>query len=63
LSSFGLNPIVLAEQSERGMTIIEKFEYHAPLCSFAFALLTPDDQVAVPGMSETRWRARQNVIF
>ena len=63
LSSFGLNPIVLAEQGERGMTIIEKFEYHAPLCSFAFALLTPDDQMARAEGADPRWRARQNVIF
>jgi predicted nucleotide-binding protein len=54
---------VLSEQSERGMTVIEKFEHHAPLCSFAFALLTPDDQMAGVGGADSRWRARQNVIF
>lgn len=55
LSSLGLNPIVLSEQSERGMTVIEKFEYHAPLCSFAFALLTPDDQMAGVGKDDLGW--------
>ena len=63
LSSLGLIPIVLAEQSERGMTVIEKFEYHAPLCSFAFALLTPDDKIGGLTNTDSRWRARQNVIF
>src|SRR5262249_14694681 len=62
LSSFELNPIVLGEENDRGMTIIEKFEYYAPLCSFAFALMTPDDKVIV-GAEVYRWRARQNVIF
>ena len=31
VSSFGLRPVILDEESERGMTVIEKFEYHAPL--------------------------------
>jgi hypothetical protein len=31
LTGLGLKPIVLAEQSEGGMTAIEKFECHAPL--------------------------------
>jgi predicted nucleotide-binding protein len=63
LTSLGLKPIVLAQQSERGMTVIEKFEYHAPLCSFAFALLTPDDLMTGVGGGDPLWRARQNVIF
>ena len=63
LSSFGLHPVVLVEESERGMTIIEKFEYHAPLCSFAFALLTPDDKAVESVGGDSHWRARQNVVF
>ncbi len=63
ISSFGLHPVVLTEESERGMTVIEKFEYHAPLCSFAFALLTPDDKAVESADGNSRWRARQNVIF
>lgn len=62
VSSFGLNPIVLNEETEQGMTVIEKFEYHAPLCSFAFALMTPDDVVSGPEGNRLL-RARQNVIF
>jgi predicted nucleotide-binding protein len=63
VSSFGLHPVILDEESERGMTIIEKFEYHGTLCSFAIALLTPDDKITASGDDESRWRARQNVIF
>src|SRR5262249_9224932 len=63
LDSFGLNPVILSEQNEGGKTIIENFEYYARLCSFAFALMTPDDQVAGQPGSSPRWRARENVIF
>jgi predicted nucleotide-binding protein len=63
LAGFDLNPIVLGEENDRGMTIIEKFEFYAPLCSFAFALLTPDDKMAGVEEADPRWRARQNVIF
>src|SRR6266849_4036305 len=44
LASLGLNPIVLMDQDDHGMTIIEKFEYYARTCSFAFILMTPDDR-------------------
>jgi len=63
ISSFGLHPVILNEESERGMTVIEKFEYHAPLCSFAIALLTPDDKIEAADGHASSWRARQNVIF
>jgi hypothetical protein len=64
LSGLGLDPVILHEQDDLSMTIIEKFEYYARKCSFAFVLLTPDDEVA-PGTapSEAKWRARQNVIL
>ena len=61
LRSLGLNPIVLLEQGDGGMTIIEKFEYYAQSCSFAFALMTPDDVIAGEDASKTIWRARPNV--
>jgi len=63
LSSFGLNPIVLAEMNDGGMTVIEKFEYYARLCSFAVALMTPDDQILGSKDPESQWRARPNVIL
>ena len=64
LTGFGLRPIVLAEQNDMGLTIVEKFEYYAATCSFAFVVMTPDDRVA--GDADTtaeRLRARQNVIL
>ncbi len=51
----GLNPIVLNEQADKGLTIIEKLEVHATETAFAVVILTPDD---VDGT-----RARQNVVF
>jgi predicted nucleotide-binding protein len=63
LSGLGLNPIVLNDQDDRGMTIIEKFEYYARTCSFAFILMTPDDRTAGVGGAESLGRARQNFIM
>jgi predicted nucleotide-binding protein len=58
----GLNPIVLKEQPDRGATtIIEKFEFYAPKCSYAFAIFTPDDEVEKEGKKYLQ--TRPNVIF
>ena len=51
-----LTPIVLANKSNSGKTIIEKFEKHADV-KYAIALMTPDDKTR-----EGR-QARQNVIL
>ncbi|PEA56539.1 hypothetical protein CON64_02795 [Bacillus pseudomycoides] len=59
---FGLNPIVLGEQPDRGCsTIIEKFEHYAKTCSYAFALFTPDDVIENNG--DKYFQARPNVIY
>jgi 5S rRNA maturation endonuclease (ribonuclease M5) len=63
IRSLGLRPIVLQDQDDRGMTIVEKFEYYASACSFAFVLMTPDDRIEAGGDIESRFRARQNVIM
>jgi predicted nucleotide-binding protein len=63
LQGLGLNPIVLADTNDGGMTIIEKFEYYASACSFAFALMTPDDTVAGEEGKPALWRPRQNVLL
>jgi len=63
LGGFGLRPVVLVEQDDRGLTIIEKFEYYASDCSFAFVLMTGDDPGGGSGTVEDHWRARQNVIM
>ncbi len=57
-----LEVVVLQESPNMGArTIIEKFEKYASECSYAIAVLTPDDPV---GDSATVcWRARPNVIF
>ena len=63
ISSLGLEPLVLFQLDDRGMHIIEKFEYYADQCDFAIALLTPDDKQAKDLNSSEKWRARQNVIL
>lgn len=63
LEHLGLKPVILHEQSNRGRTIIEKFEQHAQV-GFAVALLTPDDVGALrENTKNLKPRARQNVIF
>jgi predicted nucleotide-binding protein len=63
LVSLGLEPVVLSQMDDRGLTIVEKFEYYASQCDFAFVLLTPDDKVAADLHGTELWRARQNVIL
>ena len=63
LENLRLKPIILHEQSNRGQTIIEKFEQHADV-GFVVALLTPDDVGSIRGEEDDlKPRARQNVIF
>ena len=63
LEQLNLKPVILDEQSNQGLTIIEKFEQHAQ-AGFAVALLTPDDEGSLQGDgSNLNPRARQNVIF
>ena len=61
LQKLGLQPVVLPEQPDLGQTIIEKFEKCASDCSYAFAILTPDDNVVKEKYSY--FQARPNVIF
>ena len=56
-----LEPILLSEQPDIGMTIIEKFEYYARDCVCAFAIFTPDDIAENEG--NQYFQARPNVIF
>jgi len=61
-NDFRLNPIVLVEQPNMGAkTVIEKFEHYAPMCSYAIAVFTPDDEVK--SNSETYLQARPNAIY
>ncbi|MDD4729898.1 MAG: nucleotide-binding protein [Dysgonamonadaceae bacterium] len=63
LEKLGLDPIILHEQSNKGLTIIEKFEEYSDV-SFAVVLLTPDDfGGSLTSIENKNKRARQNVIF
>lgn len=57
-----LTPIILHEQSDEGLTIIEKFEKHSDV-SFAVVLLTFDDYGFIKSEQDKNKRARQNVVL
>lgn len=58
---FLITPVVLKDEPGSGRTLIDKFEEEASDCQFAFALLTPDDQIIRPDGEYTQ--ARPNVVF
>lgn len=64
IEKLGAKVVVLHEQSDRGQTVIEKFEHHSDV-SYAVVLLTADDRGGQRSASyeEQRPRARQNVIL
>ncbi|HVT58831.1 MAG TPA: nucleotide-binding protein [Thermoanaerobaculia bacterium] len=63
LAGLGLQPVVLDEQDDLGMTIIEKLEYYAKICAYAVVLMTADDLAAAAGSAASQGRARQNVVL
>lgn len=64
VDNWGLTATILDKQSNKGRTIIEKFEDCADEASFAIVLLTPDDVGAsVNDKAHLKYRARQNVIY
>jgi predicted nucleotide-binding protein len=64
LRGLGVNPVVLKDEAASGLTIIEQFELRARDCSFAFAFMTPDDDMHGRKDSATpKWRPRQNVLI
>ena len=52
-----MEPVILSEQADNGLTIVEKLEMYGKDCEFALILLTGDDET-----SSGKRRARQNVI-
>lgn len=58
----GLDPIILAEQASRGMTIIEKIESNSDV-AFSVVLYTGCDEGKLKEESVLHPRARQNVVF
>ncbi|MBX4268893.1 nucleotide-binding protein [Clostridium estertheticum] len=62
ISRIGLEPIILCEQANRGMTIIEKIEANCDV-SFSIVLYTGCDEGRLKGELDLNDRARQNVVF
>lgn len=63
LESIGLTPVILAEQPDKGRTVIEKFENEGNDVGFAVVLLTADDKGRKNKARKMQSRARQNVVF
>ena len=63
LESIGLTPVILAEQPDKGRTVIEKFENEGNDVGFAVVLLTADDKGRKNKARTMQSRARQNVVF
>jgi len=64
LRSIGLEAVNLADEPDRGDTIIEKFERYSKDANFAIALFTADDVGYAKGREKDKKpRARQNVVF
>jgi predicted nucleotide-binding protein len=61
LRRWGLNPVIVRDRANKGMTVIEKIEANIDV-GYAIVLLTPDDIGSVNG-GEASPRARQNVIW
>jgi len=59
----GREVTILHERANQGRTLIEKFEHHAQLASFAVVVLTGDDEGGLAGSGSHKPRGRQNVIF
>ncbi|MBC7750683.1 MAG: nucleotide-binding protein [Candidatus Saccharibacteria bacterium] len=64
LEQLGINPVILQEQINRGMTVIEKFEEFASRAGFAVILMTPDDYGYATALEQDKkHRPRQNVVL
>ena len=62
ITQLGLEPVILHEQANRGMTIPEKLEVYGNV-GYSVVLLTPDDLGRKRSEPDERPRARQNVIL
>ncbi len=60
--SAGLEPVILHEQANRGMTVLEKLMANGDV-GYAVVLLTPDDLGRSTAEDDDKPRARQNVIL
>lgn len=62
IKRLGLEDVILHQQTNRGRTIIEKFEANSDV-GFAIVLYTPCDVGRSASSEDNKPRARQNVIF
>ncbi|MBD3819717.1 MAG: nucleotide-binding protein [Brevundimonas diminuta] len=62
LEKMGLDVTILHERPNKGRTLITKFQEESADVTFAVVLITPDDMGGLAD-SESKPRARQNVIF
>ena len=62
ITNIGLEPVILHEQENRGMTVPEKLDTFGNV-GYAVVLLTPDDMGRTKSESKESPRARQNVIL
>ena len=63
ITDLGLEPIVLREQPDKGLTIIEKLEDWLGNCRCAVILYTPCDVGRSVALADEEERARQNVVY
>ena len=61
----GSSPIILQERTDRGRSLIEKFEQESTAASYAIIIAAPDDvgYSVVDGPEHAKPRARENVWF
>jgi len=59
--NFHLNPVVMMSKPGMSRALLDKFEHAASACALAFALITPDDEIA--NHATPYHQARPNVIF
>lgn len=63
IEKLGFEAIILHERPNKGRALITKFREEAAGVGFAVVLMTPDDLGKANDDSESRYRARQNVVF
>ena len=63
LRGLGLNPIILKDQANEGMTLIQKFEKNSDNVCFVVVLLTADEESVTMKDGKKEKHARQNVVF
>jgi predicted nucleotide-binding protein len=63
LDRLGLVPVILAEQADRGRTVLGKLIDELDDVGYGIVLLTPDDVGRSVSTKKTQPRARQNVVF